>query len=87
MKKKNEIWRQIVIISVLGIVISIILGDFKPGLIFGELDFIETESIFDALSVILAVIALLIGTAYLVYRAARREDEGIWSKWDDEGES
>lgn len=83
MKNKSPALRQIIIIFVIGLVISTILGDFNLGGLFDGTDGLEPKSIFDTLSMVLAIISLVLGTGYLFYRAAKGEEEGIWSEWDE----
>ena len=86
-KKQNRIWGQIIFILVLGFVMPYILGGFRLEAVFGDLETLEIESVLDTLSAIFAVISILLIAGYLVYRAARGEDEAVWTEWDDEGES
>lgn len=88
MKKQSPAIRQIIFIFVIGFIISTVLGDFNLGGVFSGTGDLELKSLFDTLSNVLAVIAIILGTAYLVYRGAQRKDEAIWTEWDegDEGE-
>ena len=83
MKKQSRVWGQIIIIFAIGLVVSSLSGDFKLGAIFGNMDILGIENLFDTLSIILAILALLLGAGYLIYRAARGEDEAVWSEWDE----
>ena len=84
MKKQSKIWGQIITIFVIGLVVSSLSGRFNLGEIFGNMDVLGIENVFDTLSIILAVLATLLGAAYLVYRGAQREDEGVWTEWEDD---
>ena len=86
-KNKNRIWGQIIFILVLGLVMPYILGGFSLEGIFGDLETLEIETVLDALSSIFAVVAILLIAGYLVYRAARGEDEAVWTVWKDDDES
>ena len=86
-KNKNRVWGQIILIMVIGLVISYITGDFRPGEIIGDTETLEPEALFTALSAILAVAALLLGAGYIVYRAVRGKDKAVWTEWDEDRES
>jgi hypothetical protein len=83
MKNQSPALRQIIVIFVIGLVISTILGDFNLGGLFSGTADLELKSLFDTLSNVLAVIAILLGTAYLVYRTAQGKDEAVWTEWDE----
>ena len=83
MKKQSKIWGQIITIFVIGLVVSSLSGEFNLGAIFGDMDVLGIENIFDTLSIILAILAILLGAAYVIYRAARK-DEAVWTEWEDD---
>ena len=83
MKNKSRAWSQIVIIFVVWMVVSYISREFELGALIEGMDTLEIETVFDTLSSILAVLALILGVGYLVYRSARGEVEAIWREWDE----
>ena len=86
MKKQSPAVRQIIFIFVLGLIISTVLGDFNLGGLFQGTGSLELKSLFDTLSTVLAVISVILGTVYLVYRAAQGKDEAVWTEWDEGNE-
>jgi hypothetical protein len=86
MKKRSAAWSQIIFIFVIGVIISTIIGDFNLRGLFSDTGGMELKALFDSLSSVLAVIALILGTAYLVYRAARTDVEAVWTEWDEDRE-
>jgi hypothetical protein len=86
MKNRNTAWRQIIFIFVIGVIISTVIGDFNLGGLVSGTGGMELKSLFDTLSSVLAVIAIILGTAYLVYRAARGNIEAVWTEWEEDRE-
>jgi hypothetical protein len=87
MKKQSAVMRQIIIIFVIGLIMSTILGDFNLGGLFSGTGGMELKALFDTMSTIFAVVAILLGVGYLVYRSAQVDLDGVWTEWEDDGES
>ncbi len=83
MKNTSPALRQIIFIFVIGLLISTFLGDFNLGGLLAGTGEMELKSLFDTLSMVLAVISLVLGTGYLVYRAARGETDRKSDKRDE----
>jgi hypothetical protein len=75
MKRKSRIWVQIILIFVLGLVVSFLNGTFDLGFLRGGSDTLDIEKLLHILNISLALFALVLGSAYLFYRAVREMND------------
>ncbi|MGB2884832.1 MAG: hypothetical protein WBC47_04515 [Dehalococcoidia bacterium] len=75
MKKKSNFVSMFVMISVMGLVISFLNGDFEIGSYFEGLEINNLEVLLDTLNIGLGFLALVILLIFIFYRLGRQEKD------------
>jgi len=75
MKKKTNFVSMFVMIPVIGLLISVLNGDFEIGSYFEGLEIYTLEVLLDAFNIGLGFLALVILLIFIFYRLGRQEKD------------